>query len=105
MESCDRDFGFLSDVNLVDPSGGGPLAAGSDQFLEHHGLAQRQKLDRAVQPVAHPTVESEAARRILDEMSITDALDLARDDDPDRLHARPPRLFAGLDVSITLLTI
>ena len=51
------------DLQAIDACMRGTTAAASDHVLDHARLSAEHRLDRAIPAIAHPAIETEAARR------------------------------------------
>src|SRR6202043_2378473 len=67
-------------VECFDPGAPGPAPAGVDDGAHRFRGAGEHGLDRAVAPVAHPTLDAVHRRRVLDKHAEADALDPSADD-------------------------
>ena len=64
---------------------GRPLPAHGDHLVDQIRFAGKQRLDRAVAPVAHPSIEAQAFGHLLRPAAEPYALHSARNPDPDAL--------------------
>ena len=72
---------MVDHAQIVDDREAWTLAHFGDERFDGGGRAARQRLDRAVGPVAHPAGDVQSQRRAARELAIADALDGAFDED------------------------
>ena len=80
----------VRDVNPIDMAVAWPSPAGLQRCGNRLLRPREHRLDSAIAPVAHPALEAEALRRVLDKRAEADALHAAVDDDVPHDHPISP---------------